>query len=195
VSRTCHIALRWGWVFFERKRILSGIQFTTYFIEIFVVETKRFVNSFVNVILTRHTYGQHSSRAAERKRRAIGNYFSEQMCYMFLVSKCGRDQDLGLCTTLVLACGEPQRNGKIRRKKTSFDVGQIRFCHCAAVLQTQVPKLCTALNLSLLYILILGTFSKFARKNNFLALGVCFPQPCSCAGRRFAASRSRVQNY
>jgi len=41
------------------------------------------------------------------------------------------------------------------------------FCHCAAVLQTQVPKLCTTLDLSLLYILILGTYSKFARKNEF----------------------------
>ena len=47
--------------------------------------------------------------------------------------------------------------------------------HFALVLQTQVPKLCTALDLSLLYILILGTYSKFARKNKFLALGVCFP--------------------
>jgi len=55
--------------------------------------------------------------------------------------------------------------------------------------------LCTDLDLSLLYILTLRTHSKFARKNNFLALGVCFPQPCSSAGRRFAASRSRVQNY
>jgi len=51
--------------------------------------------------------------------------------------------------------------------------------------------LCTDLDLSLLYILILGTYSKFARKNNFLALGVCFPQPCSSTGRMFAASRSR----
>jgi len=50
--------------------------------------------------------------------------------------------------------------------------------HCASVLQTQVPKLCTDLNLSLLYISIVRTYSKFARKNNFLALGVCFPQPC-----------------
>jgi len=32
--------LRWGWVFLERTRILSGIQFKTHFIEIFVVETK-----------------------------------------------------------------------------------------------------------------------------------------------------------
>ena len=37
--------LRWGWVFLQRTRILSGIQFTTHFIEIFVVETKRFASS------------------------------------------------------------------------------------------------------------------------------------------------------
>ena len=60
-------------------------------------------------------------------------------------------------------------------KKTCFDVGKIGFCHCAAVLQTQVLKLCTDLDLCLLYILILGTYSKFARKNHFIALGVCFP--------------------
>jgi len=53
-------------------------------------------------------------------------------------------------------------------QKTCFDAGKIRFCHCAAVLRIQVPKLCTDLDLSLLYILILGTYSKFARKNNFL---------------------------
>jgi len=166
------LRLRWGWVFVERTRILSGIQFTTYFIEIFVMETKRFVGSTVNVILTRQTCGQRSSGAAESKRRAIGNYFPEQICYMFPISKCRGDQDLGLCPSSVLAFGEPQGNGKIR-EKTSFDVGKIGFCRCASVLQTQVPKLCTALDLSLLYILILGTYSKFARENNFLSLGVC----------------------
>jgi len=82
--------LRWGWVFLERTRILSGIQFTTYFIEFFVVETKRFVCSFVNVILRRQTCGQ-SSRAAKSKRRALGNHFSERICYMFLISKCKGD--------------------------------------------------------------------------------------------------------
>jgi len=99
------------------------IQFTTYFIEIFVVETKRFVGIFVHVILTRQTCGQRSTWAAESKRRALGNYFPEQICYMFLMSKCRRDQDLGLCTTLVFAFGEPQRNGKIRfflRRNTVF---------------------------------------------------------------------------
>jgi len=100
--------LRWGWVFLERTRILSGIQFATHFIEIFVVKTKRFVGSFVHVILTWQACGQRSSRAAESKRRALENYFSEQICYMFLMSKCRGDQDLGLCTTSVLVFGEPQ---------------------------------------------------------------------------------------
>jgi len=38
--------------------------------------------------------------------------------------------------------------------------------HCASLVHTQVPKLCTDLDLGLLYILILGTYSQFARKNN-----------------------------
>ena len=96
-------ALRWGWVFLERTRILSGIQFTTHFIEMFAVKTKRFVGSFVNAILTRQSCGQRSSRVAESKRQALGNYFSERICYMLLISKCRGDRDLGLCTTLVLA--------------------------------------------------------------------------------------------
>jgi len=63
--------LRWGWVFLERTRILSGIQFTMYFIDFFVVQTKRFVGSSLTAILTRQTCGQRSSRAAESKRRAV----------------------------------------------------------------------------------------------------------------------------
>jgi len=80
---------------------------------------------------------------------------------------------------------------QIRSKKACFDAGKIGFCHCAAVLQTQVPKLCTDLDPSpsLLYILIVGIYSKFARKTHFLVLSVCFLQPCSSAGRRIAASR------
>jgi len=111
------------WVFLERTQILSGIQFTTYFIESFVEETKRFVGSFVNVILTRQTCGQRSSRTAESKHRAKGNYFSERICWMFPVSKCRGDRDLGLCTTSGLVFGEPQRNDKIQfflRRNTFF---------------------------------------------------------------------------
>jgi len=57
------------------------------------------------------------------------------------------------------------------------------------------PEKCTELDLSLFYIVVLGTYSKFAWENDFLAPVVCFPQPCSSAGRRFATSRSRLQNY
>ena len=60
-------------------------------------------------------------------------------------------------------------------KKTCFDAGKIGFCHCAWVLKAQEQKMCIDLDLSLLYILILGTYSEFARKNNFLALGVYCP--------------------
>jgi len=121
------LPLRWGWVFLERTRILSGIQFTTHFIENFVVETKRFVGSFVNVILTRQTCGQRSSRAAESKRRALEKYFSERICYdIFLISKCRGDRDLGLCTTSGLAFGEPRRSGDFR-KKNVFRRGKNRI--------------------------------------------------------------------
>jgi len=48
---------------------------------------------------------------------------------------------------------------------------------------------------SLLYIFIFEIYSKFAWKNNFLALGVCFLHLCWSAGCRFAVSRSHVQNY
>jgi hypothetical protein len=54
------------------------------------------------------------------------------------------------------------------------------------------------LDLRLIYILISRTYSKFARENSFpalRALEVCFPQPCSSSGRRFAVSRSHVQSY
>jgi len=56
--------------------------------------------------------------------------------------------------------------------------GKIGIWHCAAVLISQVPKKCTDLHLSLVYISTLETYSKFALEKNFPALGVCFLQPC-----------------
>jgi len=63
------------------------MQFTTYFINFFVAETKRLVSSFVIVILMLQTYGQRSSRAAESKRRALGKYRSDRanLLYVFYV--------------------------------------------------------------------------------------------------------------
>ena len=61
-----------------------------------------------------------------------------------IISKCWEDWDLGLCTTAGHAFGEPLRSGefwgrKFWRRKSQKTI----FCHCAAVLQSQVPKLCT----------------------------------------------------
>jgi len=102
------------------------IQCTTHFIEFFVLETKHFVGSFVNVILTRQTCGQRSSRAAESKRRALGNYFPERICYIIQISKFRGDRHLGLCTTSGLAFGEPMRMATSEEKKC-FDAGKIGF--------------------------------------------------------------------
>ena len=86
---------------------------------------------------------------------------------MFPISKCRGDLDLGLCTTSGLALQDPSAVAK-----SDFSCVETRFfpgiCHCASVLQVQVPKLCTDLDLILLYILILGTYSKFTRKIDFL---------------------------
>jgi len=41
---------------------------------------------------------------------------------------------------------------------------------------------------------ILRTHTKFVRKNEMLALGVCFPKLCSSDDRKFAASRSRLNH-
>jgi len=106
---------------------------------------------------------------------------------MFLISKCRGVLDLGLYTTSGLTLEEPKRKGKFREKKTCFDTGKIGFFHGASVLQVQVPKLCTDLDPSLFYILMLGTHNKFARKINFLALGVY------CPAGQSAFRRSRPQ--
>ena len=52
--------------------------------------------------------------------------------------------------------------------------------HCTAVISLQLQKL----DLIFFYILILRTHTKFVTKNPMLALGGCFPQTCSSAGRR-----------
>jgi len=57
------------------------------------METKQFVGSSVNVILTRQICGQRSSRVAESKHQTLENHIYERICYMFLISKCRGDWD------------------------------------------------------------------------------------------------------
>jgi len=140
------------------------------------VKTKRFVSSSVNVILTRQTCIQRSSRAAEIQRRALDNYFPESIWYIFLISKCRGDWNLSQCTFWVLAKRETLRNAKFQffLRAKHFFFGSL---HCAVVLFSQMPKICTNLDLSLLYILVLGTNSKFARKIIFWRPAFAFRSP------------------
>ena len=144
------------------------------------------------MILTQQTCRQRSSRAAESKRRALENYFPERICYMFRISKCRGDWDLSLCTTSVLAFGEPRWNGKpqffLRRNTFFFPDTPLRIGSRNASTEV-VHRLRSKSPLHF------DIRNKFTWKNNFLALGVCFPQPCSSAGRRFVVSSSHLRNY
>jgi len=97
-------------------------------------------------------------------------------------------------TTSGLAFGEPQRSGDFR-KKNVFRRRKNRnlSLRCgspnASLEVVHRPRSWSPLHL------IVGTYNKFARENNFLSLGVWFLQFCSNADRMFAASRSHLQNY
>ena len=75
--------------------------------------------------------------------------------------------------------------------KNVFDRKICRSHHCSTVFCLQVLESCTELDLNLLYILISRLYSNFVRENKMLALGVCFPQPCSSAGREFVVDTGR----
>ena len=66
------------------------------------------------MILTRQTCGQRSGMPAGGKRWALAFYFSVRICYMFRMSKCRGEFDLGLCMTSVLAKRMPLRSADLR---------------------------------------------------------------------------------
>ena len=109
--RVAFFCVRWGWVFLARTRILSRFQFAGHFIEFVLLETNQLVGSNPNVILTRQTYGQRSRKAAGSKHRRLAFYCSIRICYMFPLSKCRGESDLGLCTNSGLAKTMPVRVG------------------------------------------------------------------------------------
>ena len=83
-------------------QILIGIQFTRHFIEFVFVEMRQSVGSNSNVILTRQTCGQRSSMVAGSKHRTLSFYFPLRMRYIFPITRCKREWNLGLWTFLVL---------------------------------------------------------------------------------------------
>ena len=78
------------------------------------METNRFVSDFSDVILTWQTYGQRSSRAAESKHRALGNYVKDLISYVCIIPKCRETEIRVLCTFWVLVKRELLRNAKFR---------------------------------------------------------------------------------
>ena len=158
----------------KRTCTFSGIQFTRHFIEFVVLETNQMVGSNSNVILTRHTCGQRSGMNAGGKRRALAFYFSVRICYMFRMSKCRGESYLGLCMTSGLAKRIPLRSANFRFLNViGREIRQNLALRSGVFLQ--VPKSCTDLDLTLLYFLMRGTYSKLVQKNKMLTLGVASP--------------------
>jgi len=134
---------------------------------LFVVETKQYVSSNANVILTRQTCGQRSKMSAESKRRKA------QICFTSEFAMCSTYQNVETTKIYVSAlfdylqkenrCAMP--NSEFSRRRNKFFLGSRHCVPCLFV--CQVPKKCTELDLSPLYILIYRTYSKFARNNNF----------------------------
>jgi len=109
------------------------------------------------------SYAERALWCRDSKRRALGNYFPVRIYYEFLISKGRADSDLFRSFF-----------GSFRSAMAIFSAGEPRFFSEVALTQRfsfrKYPKKCTDLDLSLLYILVSGTHSKFARKNNFLSL-------------------------
>jgi len=63
---------------------------------------------------------------------------------------------------------------RLPKKQRVLPAGKIWIWNCVAVFFSQVPKKCSDLDLSFLYILIFGAYSKFAWENIFLAPGPAF---------------------
>jgi len=80
-----------------------------------------FWSALLSLVINMTGRSERSARAlrdgADVVCEAVGNEFCVRICYMFLISKCRGDRDLGLCPTSVLALGERMRDGKIRGKK------------------------------------------------------------------------------
>jgi len=126
--------------------------------------------------------------AARGKRRELAFYFPVRIFYILLISKCRGESNGNLCI------GTCKKNAAAQcRLPTNLGAEyfqKMESWHCAAVFSLQVPKSCTDLHSTLLYIWMRGNYSKFVRKHEILALGVCSLQPCPNAVHGFAAPRS-----
>ena len=97
---------------------------------------------------------------------------------MFLISICREKLDLGVCMTSILAKRMRPRSADFRFKNVCLCLAAefVGSWHCAAAFSLQVPKSCTHIDPTFLYISILKTYTKFARKNKMLLER--WPQVC-----------------
>jgi len=138
--------------------------------------------------------GLAKSMAEGGKCRARAFYFPVRICRVFPISKCREESDLGLCMTSGLAKRMPLRSADFRRilRPSTFKNRKLALRSGILFASPEVmhrPRSDSPLQFEL------GTYSRFERENKMLALGVCVPQPCPSAGRRVAASRSRLNYY
>ena len=113
------------------------------------IENQWEVKRDLNVAILRSALGYGS--AAGSKLLALAFHFSARICYMFLLSTCRGERDLGLCMTSGLA----QKKSGCEVLASDWKRVCCRIClnlplHSRILLQ--VPKPGTDLNLALLYI-------------------------------------------
>jgi len=124
----------------------------------------------------------------QENRRALAFYFFTRICYIFSKSKCGEESDpsrivhnFGTCKKHAAARPGGGNFWQILRPKTCFNWksplrSRILFSSPKIVHR---PRSNSSLNIDI------GIHCKFILKKRILALGICFPQPCSSAGRTF----------
>ena len=171
--------------------ILSGIQFTRHFIGFVLVEMNQLLGSNPNVSIC----GKYAVRARVRLRQANAErqHFicPCEFAICFDPSECRGKSDLGTrnfgtCKNKAAAQWRHQMKNRIQSQNLS-EVATAQRHYFASPEVVHRPR-----SDHPLHFLILGTYSKSVWQNKMLALGVCFPQPCSSAGRMFAASRPRL---
>ena len=136
------------------------------------METNQLVRSNSNVILTRQTCGQRSSRVAGSKRTPSASiHFSVRIWYVFIIPKGRGQSDLGLCMTSVFAKRMQLHSADFRRilRPNTFLNRKSSLCRGILFASTKVmhrPRSDSPLH--------------FEIKNTYqicmLAFGVCFPQ-------------------
>jgi len=113
--------------------------------------------------------------AAGSKRRVLACYFSMWYCYMFPLSQCRGEWDLGLHTFMVLekrmqVLVKSIAQCRLLIKTTCLAAKLVEGRHCTAAFCVQTLDKCTDLGLTVLKIWTSGTYTKFVRENRILSL-------------------------